>query len=285
MANEPKEWKARREKRRELAEMCRSIGEKLGGPLLQDAAAELEYLDDLINHPKTDDFLDAVRLEAAHQGDRWAEYDGEKSAEDWVALIRWLSSKAKAAETEEKRRHHIITTAAACLSWFRQLEGAYGERPSISLGDPLHHCPTCGEEVYPGEEVWVEHPLAPEPFCSREHAQEWIKARWPETEKPVPDCPGCGLPTAEVDLSFDGYCSPECRDTITLTQEEFDKLREYSCSLPTGTTIGKRWKRNQNAFAPGDNEPDWWMGEYVEHEDPDAVGTRYRKIEIEEGEQ
>jgi hypothetical protein len=66
--------------------------------------------------------------------------------------------------------------------------------------------------------------------------------------------------------------------TVKLTRAEFEALGEYSCTLPTGTTIGRRWKRNQNAYRQpvcahlhpwdGYKEPsfrgdNWWMGEYA----------------------
>jgi len=39
----------------------------------------------------------------------------------------------------------------------------------------------------------------------------------------------------------------------------FDRLREYSTSLPTGTTHGKQWRRRCPPFG----EPhEWWIGEY-----------------------
>lgn len=47
---------------------------------------------------------------------------------------------------------------------------------------------------------------------------------------------------------------------IVLTEEEFDKLSEYSTSLPTGITIGKRWKR---AVDFRDVSKGWILGEYV----------------------
>lgn len=68
-------------------------------------------------------------------------------------------------------------------------------------------------------------------------------------------------------------------ETITLTQREFDELLEYSASLPTGTTVGKRWKRQ--VFS-GPHAGDWRMGEYVEDPDPDMVGVKWRTITIEE---
>lgn len=81
--------------------------------------------------------------------------------------------------------------------------------------------------------------------------------------------------------------------TVTLTEREFEDLFEYSCSLPSLTTIGKRWKCDKNFGTPGpirhlhffdgaavrdDRAEDWWMGEYVEINDPDRVDIHWRKI-------
>ncbi len=70
-------------------------------------------------------------------------------------------------------------------------------------------------------------------------------------------------------------------ETINLTQKEFDDLLEYSLTLPTGQRIGKRWKRDQNVHCTKGNEPVWIMGEYTEHEDPNLIGIKWRKIEVE----
>ena len=90
-------------------------------------------------------------------------------------------------------------------------------------------------------------------------------------------------------------------EAVVLTREQFDALGEYSCSLPTGVTVGKRWKRNDHAFSPivqlpthwpslmgyifgfqrrAPHEPKWWLGEYVEHEDPEQVGIRWVRIAV-----
>lgn len=78
---------------------------------------------------------------------------------------------------------------------------------------------------------------------------------------------------------------------IALTQRELDALPEYSCSTPTGTRIGKRWKRNKNAYpALAGKPPEWWQGEYYElpESDPDKVvrgveqiGIRWSRILVE----
>lgn len=70
--------------------------------------------------------------------------------------------------------------------------------------------------------------------------------------------------------------------TALMTQKELEGLPEYSSSIPTGTTIGKRWKRKLykesgipvNAFGYDKDGffrllPDGWlMGEYAEDTTP-----------------
>lgn len=49
-------------------------------------------------------------------------------------------------------------------------------------------------------------------------------------------------------------------------------LPEYSFSLPTGTTIGKRWRALRGAR--------WWIGEYVPCEKPGHVGIVWKLAEL-----
>jgi hypothetical protein len=88
---------------------------------------ELEYLTNLINTPHTNDFLEAVPLEAAHQITRWGvEHDAGKEPTDWLWLIGYLAGKATNAAINkdlEKAKHHTISTAGVCLNWFRRLVG------------------------------------------------------------------------------------------------------------------------------------------------------------------
>lgn len=80
--------------------------------------ARVAELESRINTPHTSDFLEAVRLEAAHQLERWPDsHDAQKSDADWFWLIGWLAAKAVHAPSQEKRLHHIITTAAAAMNW------------------------------------------------------------------------------------------------------------------------------------------------------------------------
>jgi hypothetical protein len=106
----------------------------------QKMQMEIERLDGLINTPHIEDFLTAVRLEAAHQRERWGvEHDAGKTDVDWFWLIGYLAGKAlnegksapDAINTRTfpptsfvtKQLHHIITTAAACLNWHMQKRG------------------------------------------------------------------------------------------------------------------------------------------------------------------
>jgi hypothetical protein len=66
-------------------------------------------------------------------------------------------------------------------------------------------------------------------------------------------------------------------DEVSLTKEAFDALDEYSCSIPTGTTIGKRWKRGEPYHGPRST---WYLCEYVPCETPGHVGIRVRLIRI-----
>ncbi|WP_152338585.1 hypothetical protein [Pseudorhizobium banfieldiae] len=55
---------------------------------------------------------------------------------------------------------------------------------------------------------------------------------------------------------------------LHLTRAEFEALDEYSATLPTGTTPGKRWRRHDGAYDPDCENPFWLIGEY----DPDDDG-------------
>ena len=79
-----------------------------------------------------------------------------------------------------------------------------------------------------------------------------------------------------------------------LTTKEFDDLLEYSCSIPTGTTLGKRWKRHVFCFEfegrklygwclpPGATiiSDEWQQGEYVRSKKPGFVDIRWTEIVV-----
>lgn len=101
--------------------------------------AEVRRLRALINTPQTADFLEAVRIEAAHQHERWpAAHDENKTPEDWFWVLGWLASKAVQQPT--KRLHHIITAAALLLNWHRR---AIADAPSETA--TIGHAPCKGE--------------------------------------------------------------------------------------------------------------------------------------------
>lgn len=78
--------------------------------------------------------------------------------------------------------------------------------------------------------------------------------------------------------------------TLKISQRDFDDLLEYSCSLPTGTTIGKRWKRNQSAYVTPRKvlfglitrrpKANWFIGEYVESKQGGMVDINWYKPSI-----
>jgi len=62
---------------------------------------------------------------------------------------------------------------------------------------------------------------------------------------------------------------------ILISRKEFDALPEYSCSIPTGTTVGKKWKRR----VPYSDKPDsWYLGEYVESLKPGQIGIEWARL-------
>jgi hypothetical protein len=80
-----------------------------------------------LNAPELHDFREAVVLEAAHQRERWgSDHDEGKTAEDWLWLVAYLSTKAGQAHRygdRDKYLHHIITCAAACANWHASASG------------------------------------------------------------------------------------------------------------------------------------------------------------------
>lgn len=62
---------------------------------------------------------------------------------------------------------------------------------------------------------------------------------------------------------------------------EIEKLYEYSCTMPTGVTVGKRWRRHDGSFdrdfMTKGGKPRWLIGRYEEAPDgpiraPDPEG-------------
>lgn len=99
--------------------------------LLSERVAELEAK---LNTPEILDFVEAVRLEAAHQRQRWAsDHDAGKTDADWFWLIGFLAGKAlhNPGGEPEKRLHRIVTVAAAAANWHAACLGETNMRPGI----------------------------------------------------------------------------------------------------------------------------------------------------------
>jgi len=80
--------------------------------------AENRRLESLINTPQTENFIEAVKNEAAHQIERWGpDHDKDKEDSDWLWLVAYVCTKA--FKDPDKKLHHIITTAAVCLNWHK----------------------------------------------------------------------------------------------------------------------------------------------------------------------
>lgn len=63
---------------------------------------------------------------------------------------------------------------------------------------------------------------------------------------------------------------------------DFGNLLDYSCSLPSGTYLGKVWKRS-NAFYVGRNHDEpltWQLAEYVPCDIPGQIGIKWRDLEV-----
>lgn len=76
---------------------------------------------EIIDSPKTKDFLEAVKIEVAHQKKRWGpDHDRQKTPDDWLWALAFLATKATQAARygdTEKYLHHIVTSAALLANW------------------------------------------------------------------------------------------------------------------------------------------------------------------------
>jgi hypothetical protein len=70
---------------------------------------------------------------------------------------------------------------------------------------------------------------------------------------------------------------------IRLTSSELSKFPEYSITTPTEVVIGKRWRRNLNAYSQLRIAPEWWLGEYIVGPTPDTHTIIWRPIELVNG--
>jgi hypothetical protein len=109
-----------------------------------------------------------------------------------------------------------------------------GCHPDASCSLPVYSCPVCGDADY-GDN--------------------------PESTAIKADC----ADVEDCKVKSDFYAG---LPAMHLTRAEFDAMDEYSATLPTGTTAGKKWKRHDGAYDLSCEKPIWIIGEY----DPDDDG-------------
>lgn len=110
-----------------IGDLCREVG---------SLRAEIARLLAIVNIPQVDEIFASVRIEAAHQIQRWGvEHDAGKRPENWVTLVVYLLGKASKAHfdgDEHKLHHHVVTLAAVALNWHRNITGDNADmRPGI----------------------------------------------------------------------------------------------------------------------------------------------------------
>lgn len=105
---------------------------------LGDMVHAFEELDKKINTPEIYDIIEAIKLEAAHQRQRWTWNDANKIDADWLALIVYLGSKAHYNPSDtagnrpiEKKLHRIITVAAAAMNWHAAVKDHHERTRSV----------------------------------------------------------------------------------------------------------------------------------------------------------
>jgi hypothetical protein len=68
-----------------------------------------------------------------------------------------------------------------------------------------------------------------------------------------------------------------------LSIKEFEALPDYSCSLPTGTTVGKQWRRRTPYCIGQGIIHEFYLGEFVESYKPGQIGIEWTRILLPDG--
>ena len=86
---------------------------------------------------------------------------------------------------------------------------------------------------------------------------------------------------AAMTLPKRGICIVD-DETAIMDRVYFEEMAEYSCSMPTGVFLGKRWKRDDTAYnhlrGKPPEPPHWVMGEYVKSDDLKMAATKWREV-------
>jgi hypothetical protein len=67
--------------------------------------------------------------------------------------------------------------------------------------------------------------------------------------------------------------------TATIPLEHLEDLDDYSCTVPSGTVIGKVWRRHE-PYSRSTGNGAWWLGEYAKCADPEMVTIIWRELFI-----
>jgi hypothetical protein len=89
----------------------------------EELIQEVYRLSGLIHNPHIDDFLEAVRTEAAFQAETRNLDDHHKTPFDWFWTCGYLCQKAATAALAgdpAKAKHHTISTVALMFNWFKR---------------------------------------------------------------------------------------------------------------------------------------------------------------------
>ena len=65
----------------------------------------------------------------------------------------------------------------------------------------------------------------------------------------------------------------DTRPAVAVSKRVFDRLMDYSCSVPTGTTFGKWWKRESPRGSGR-----WLLGVYGPDDDPTMAKIHWRRL-------
>lgn len=96
--------------------------------IIRQLVAENERITGLLNTPVNDDFESGVRLEMAHQREKWGADQAGKTPQDWFWLVGYLVGKALAAHVAgntDKALHHCISSSAALGNWHAAIAGTH----------------------------------------------------------------------------------------------------------------------------------------------------------------
>lgn len=93
--------------------------------MTEEKLKRLEYLESLINSPEVNDFIEGLKIEQAHQTEKWGrEQEENHHPAHYILVNNKLLGKLTVAMWDgdvEKFKHHCITIAAAMFNCHRQI--------------------------------------------------------------------------------------------------------------------------------------------------------------------